>query len=331
MTLVLTLATPRYVLQVSDRLVTRGGHKFDPASNKTVVYHAKNALVSIGYSGLAYLEDVPTDQWIAQKLRGEGRFLEPEPGRVADFAFRRAPRWLDIGSSIELLRRESAEVFSRLPAEVLTRHQVVVAGWQWRWRGCRTVARPILCEIGNSDEASGQRVFGATQVPRYWQWKRDVGFWLSYVPDTNPLSAQERNGLVQNVKNTSASPEPSQRLLVDAVRLAAQRSPVVGPDCMCVLIPPPGARAVHATYVSPRQARAVLTGWDKPLEFPATFTPWIVGPHVVVAPRIVVGSWAQRLGPFTVFMRGPDIPPGTGLRGASGGQPRPPDPPRSSG
>ncbi len=69
MTLILTLATPRYILQVSDRLVTRGDSRFDPASNKIVIYHAKNALVAIGYSGLAYLEGVPTDQWIAQKLR----------------------------------------------------------------------------------------------------------------------------------------------------------------------------------------------------------------------------------------------------------------------
>lgn len=44
---------------------------FDPEANKTIVYVARDAIVSIGYTGRAYLEGRPTDQWIAEQLIGE--------------------------------------------------------------------------------------------------------------------------------------------------------------------------------------------------------------------------------------------------------------------
>lgn len=71
MTLILTLVTPSQVLQVSDRLVTRGTSRFDEFANKNVIFLAKNALVTIGYSGLAYLDGVPTDHWLAEQIVDE--------------------------------------------------------------------------------------------------------------------------------------------------------------------------------------------------------------------------------------------------------------------
>src|SRR5437867_2015050 len=61
MTPIVSLASRRYVLQVGDRLVTRAAHPFDPFSNKAVIYFARDAVVSISYTGLAYLESLPTD------------------------------------------------------------------------------------------------------------------------------------------------------------------------------------------------------------------------------------------------------------------------------
>jgi hypothetical protein len=68
-TQVLTWGCPNYFVQVSDRLVT-GGSRSDPCANKTVVYRARDALVSIGYSGIAYVDQTPTDDWIVEHLWG---------------------------------------------------------------------------------------------------------------------------------------------------------------------------------------------------------------------------------------------------------------------
>ena len=69
MTLHLTQISPLYTLQVGDRLVSGSIH--DPLANKNIIYWARDGFFTIGYSGLAYLQGKPTDQWIAEKLWGD--------------------------------------------------------------------------------------------------------------------------------------------------------------------------------------------------------------------------------------------------------------------
>lgn len=66
-----------YVLQVADRLVTRrtdvgsGPPRFEPfdeLANKCVIYAATDAVVSISYSGVAFVLGKPTDVWLAEAL-----------------------------------------------------------------------------------------------------------------------------------------------------------------------------------------------------------------------------------------------------------------------
>ena len=51
MTLILSVITPSFAAQVSDRLVTREGQPFDQLANKNLVYFAVDGVVSFGYSG----------------------------------------------------------------------------------------------------------------------------------------------------------------------------------------------------------------------------------------------------------------------------------------
>src|SRR5258708_26583621 len=102
MTLILSQASINYVLQVTDRLVTQHENvtqrynPFDPLANKNIVYCSKNSVVAIAYTGIAYIDDIPTDKWIAQQLIGEPH----ERGR------RMGPlrQHLDQGRAIDLLR-----------------------------------------------------------------------------------------------------------------------------------------------------------------------------------------------------------------------------------
>ena len=77
MTLVITRTSAAYALMVTDRKVTKNGAEYDPDSNKNIVFSDRNAVVTVGYTGAAYIGTIPTDQWIAQTLTGlnfpEGR------------------------------------------------------------------------------------------------------------------------------------------------------------------------------------------------------------------------------------------------------------------
>ena len=140
MTLVLTLVTTRYVMQVADRLVTTDGKKFDPASNKSLIYLAKNAIVTIGYSGLAYLDGIPTDEWIAQTLWGK-ELPRRDDGRVAGHVLGGGGRQsIDIGRAIERVRSGSENALRKDRTPLKARFlQIVLAGWQWRRMGsCST-------------------------------------------------------------------------------------------------------------------------------------------------------------------------------------------------
>jgi hypothetical protein len=70
MTVILTLYSRFGIVQVGDRLVTAKGAVVNPAANKTVIYAARDGIVSIGYTGLAALNGVPTDKWVAVRLGG---------------------------------------------------------------------------------------------------------------------------------------------------------------------------------------------------------------------------------------------------------------------
>ncbi|QOF73406.1 hypothetical protein IG197_10310 [Aminobacter sp. SR38] len=64
-----TLMSPAYI--ASDRRLTlgNGGKEYYPVANKAVVYRARNAVATRGYSGIAYIEGMPTDDWIVRALR----------------------------------------------------------------------------------------------------------------------------------------------------------------------------------------------------------------------------------------------------------------------
>src|SRR2546427_10116718 len=96
---------------------------FDASSNKSIIYWARDAIVCIGYTGLAYVGPLPTDDWIVQKLTGVDVSKE--------FVMRGFPllHWLDIGQATRLLLRELA--CSEI-AEHNSGFEMVAVGWQWK-------------------------------------------------------------------------------------------------------------------------------------------------------------------------------------------------------
>src|SRR4051794_23401448 len=112
MTLILSVAGPIGVVQVSDRLTSfvSGGRRrpHDPLANKTVLFLAKDAVAALSYTGKAYLDGIPTDQWMAERIRGDCKRTHPARG-TSSFAECRCPHkpclWCRPYSTFRLLYR----------------------------------------------------------------------------------------------------------------------------------------------------------------------------------------------------------------------------------
>ena len=86
MTLIASASYYNYALQVSDRLVTWRGsfksvHDYDREFNKSVLAYLPRGLVTISFTGDAYLgpDRLTTDQWIAQELAGSPLGSKDDP------------------------------------------------------------------------------------------------------------------------------------------------------------------------------------------------------------------------------------------------------------
>jgi hypothetical protein len=320
-TLILTQASPRYVLQVSDRLLTRRSREFDPVSNKSILYLANDALVSIAYSGRAYLDETSTDQWIVELLTGE-RLLSDDQ-RDPETGLRRNP--LNIDQFIELLRVQLGAAVLRLPptAGSLTLH-LIVAGWQWEG----DQAYPIVTHILNSPAEASVFHVRPIRLPEV-EDSTSIPMVLCPVPTRNQLSEDDYRQLFEQLQRVNSSPDDSRRVLVEAIRLAAAKQPkLVSEECMYIYLPPPSFRSAEVAFVSPQEQRAAVIGKIHEV-LPAAFTPWIVGPGKVVAPSILVGGGLSfDLGPFTINVTGPRVPSDAGIVFAWSSQRRPVDPQR---
>ncbi len=130
MTVILMVATSSYILQASDRLVSRGICPYDQASNKALLYRARDAFVTMAYTGIAYLDGAPTDQWIAEKIWGKPFYRGPE-GRILAFGNPRIPRWRKLGHTLQDLKHQMQQTWAGLPSEHRARRfEILVGGWQ---------------------------------------------------------------------------------------------------------------------------------------------------------------------------------------------------------
>lgn len=335
MTLILSLCTPYCVLQASDRLVTRVLNRpatpkeatFDAASNKNVIYRARNALVAIGYSGPAYLDEITTDSWIAEKLHGKP--LDDDLVEEGYIEIGRAPQWLDIGNSLRMLKGEIEQVFARTGQK--TSIYVSAAGWQWPSDRLR-LARPVLYELFSSRADPGK--LEMEWPPRNWHLEPNYPIRLGFAPSTwlwdrSPLSREDADYLGQHLTATWLNPKNAVGPLVQAVRRQSRKSLAIGEDCMVINLPHPSNGLIEAVYDGGGYHKGVMTTVaGKKVTYPVAYSPWVVGPYELIPPMLVSGTFQHELGPVTVKLIGPEHDPGSGphVRMALLGQKRPPLP-----
>lgn len=273
MTLILSRASRRYILQVADRLLTKEGKEHDPRSNKTIILKASNGIASIGYCGLAYIKDKPMDQWLVEKLVGQ----------TFERRFGMRQCWLpriDMGTYLTRLAQALQTI--KTPPEI-TQTALFIVGWQWKRTG---YFRPIVARIHNT--SSG---FTLEYIHRYWYVgsKEIVKFTQGGVRISKQLCHE-----IANRSSMVKSLDEAEMLLIEAVRSVSKASDLVGGDCMCVRLLPPPYGLVRIRYVP------AVSESDSESELEA-YSPWIVCNNLIAAPSVLTGEgWGFQLGFFEI-------------------------------
>jgi len=306
MTLIISGCSAVDAFQASDRLLSRGTRPFDPESNKTIVLSLADAVVSLSYTGPAYVTHIPTDQWLVQHM------IRAELGAAFDgsIANRLGRNHLASNSKIGV-------VLADLGAAIEAAHcagqshplRIIATGFQSmkrRWR----VWRPVMYVL---EKTSAHVRPWISASPRF--------FGRSWCLDHSPrgyVLLEEIEGLMREDPGFT-HPDQWINRVTDTMRCVAGRhSAYIGRDLMYVRIPPPPHRVVFVNFLEdPDRSETVQLD-----QRPAIFSPWIVDGWHIIAPSRAVGFSSIRLHNCLVRLSTPSNP----LFGALYGQIRPRDP-----
>lgn len=128
MTLIVSTVLGNWAIHASDRLVGRKptpkstAIEHDAHSNKTVIVCVSECWIVMGYTGLAYFDDKPTDQFIAEAVSGyddlsEAAFIpwRPQPG-------------LDYREIQNRVQAKLNDAYARLPKSVAGQYAPIILG-----------------------------------------------------------------------------------------------------------------------------------------------------------------------------------------------------------
>lgn len=304
MTLVLAVATPAYSLHVSDRLVSKGGAPHDRLANKTVVFRATDGVLAFGYTGPAFIENIPTDSWLADAVSGGHCAGDVGALSHGDFPVR------DVGASLRL-------VCQRLRAQPLfVRHggEVSAVGWQWDGKRDGALVRDVLWVL----HSGSGRLRWQQLVPRHAPERKAV-FRMYWTGDW-ALTPYDWEKLVSDVGACGRDWESAQQLAILAIRRASDKTPgTIGRHCMSVLLRPwlaPNA-LVQFFPDSPHEG----TAFGQTVE--TAYSPWMVAPDAIHAPAVLVGGLTCEQGLLTYDLQARPVPGTQTLKGAFQSQERP--------
>jgi len=261
MTLIGTLVSHSVIVQVSDRrisLVRSDGsvQLRDDITNKAVLYENRAALA---YTGLAQLEDEPTDMWLARRLVAAS----------------------NLNDGLEKLSEDLTGLFRRRPYRGI-RHSVVVAGWKRNGPHPPTGFSGL---VSNHFQPGGKWLQSpAKRFDWFVEMAKPHVPTLVFVPNLMPrrsMIALYRQLL--RVKARGLNVVNAVILMAEAIQSVAEFRPTVGRELMVSVLP---RSAVPRTHVTPGY---VIQGNINP-ETPTFFNITASGDRVAYGPTIVMND-----------------------------------------
>jgi hypothetical protein len=330
MTLIITRTSSRYALMVSDLKVTINGADFDSDANKNIVFKAKNAVITIGYTGSAFIGPIPTDQWIAETLTGL-TFPEGKRGRGTVPSF-----WMEeyedqeLGLCVRNLRDRLNEVRQFILAQyrrdwTARSFDLVITGFEWN----HSKVRPYIAALS---KPSNSDTFELSDSVHHWYLRpgRCFPVRMCAAPSLN-ITQDELKRIDNRLKSVwgdgDGTPvevaDHAENILVEVIHEISTRLNVVGADTMSILIPPLEGDdpTIRIRYIPAGRDQGVLITKKARTPVKVAFSPWIVCPGFIQSPTIFTNLQVEsKLGPYRVVMDAPSI---DGKLGAMSSQKRP--------
>jgi hypothetical protein len=145
MTLVMSLVHAPLAFHEGDRLITEPDKgrrkKWDPLTNKSVLVLAQNGYMCVSYSGLAYIDGKPTDQWLAEAASGRQTISGVAGGPATLYSTTLMPR---IGPALSRIRTAIETDFASQPLQ----YRLTLLCWN-RER-CRSGPRQPAADVEHS-------------------------------------------------------------------------------------------------------------------------------------------------------------------------------------
>jgi hypothetical protein len=287
MTLVLSLACPEYVVHVSDRLLTmkNGSAAFDPIANKCIVYRAKNAYVSIGFAGIAYIDNKPTDKWIVECISGSNLddqwSIQSGPNasfNTYDYSIHRLANTLSAAQEVK-------------------KHglQLSIVGWKLTNKRWYYFLEEITWKPGDLN-------FKRYVSPRPWRSAQKL-FVSAIGAESEGLRVIKKKlheNRERNPRNLSVI--DAETVLLSVVQEVSKTNRTVGQHALSVVLNSPAAPEGYCKFFPQAEHSLVLTPENFELILPSYHSPYVLSGNVIASPSAVVGGFQVDLEgvPFSV-------------------------------
>jgi hypothetical protein len=220
MTLVLSCITPDFVVQVSDRRLTKlDGSLDDDETNKAVLFLGHFVFA---YTGLAYVGQTRTDRWLVDRLASA--FQQSKP---------------NIGAAIGIIATEASQAFQRISGRERKRHEFVAVGWG-TFQAEPDRLRPSILRLSNTLDETGNWLPQAKRhfelIPTFLQNDEPFGFLASGQKLSDAEEASIRRNLGRSLAH-GRGPGAVARLLTTLVRIVASRNTRVGKSMLINVLP----------------------------------------------------------------------------------------------
>jgi hypothetical protein len=276
-----------YALHASDRQVSKRKRPSSPYeahdrhSNKSIIVVAQDCWLVIGYSGLAFLDDKPTDQFIAeavsQRELGGG-------GSVHFGDFRdRGLHYMEVRRRIVEAMTAAYSRLDRQARDIST--TVLIAGVQLTKPRLRNILFKFSVQAGMFSPCPDKP---KRHLPRN-DWE------LTHVGTEDPAVLDVLARMVSRFEAQGAlTVDYFRDILMDTIQEAAKVSDVVGDDVMGVILSP--TRRFGQSYFRPgdeiRQAQIAQISTDQSIyDTRSISTPYVLIPGGIFEPSVASGSW----------------------------------------
>jgi hypothetical protein len=243
MTLVLSLATQHFVVQVSDRKVTHldTGEAMSLNTNKMVLFCNRMAF---GFTGPSAICDatgglIPTDNWLAKSLH-------------------ELPLNSSVSDAAHSIAKKATAAVAKTKVTKSKHRKLAFIGIGWGRRHGDDRFFPAVCRVSNFHDAYGQH----RDEPREEftvelmanRNAKSFGWIATGVPFDQAIKAKLTRQL-RKCASHSTGPMPAIELMVRTVRSVADDRPSVGRDVLTAMIPR-GAAGINAVFLLNERTRS---------------------------------------------------------------------------